>query len=189
MIHPAGGHASTRRSTQLSIECWRCTKRWSNKSFVFRQRCLALFFVAFAASLLLYSQLGFAYFPQTDAGQFVITFKAPSGTKLTVTEKEAASVESLIKEIVRPEDLGIIVDNIGVDNGFSAVYTSNAAMHTGFIQVGLQPEHQVGSYEYIRQIKKRIAAGDAGDHTVFLYRKLGRCRSQHGRACADRCAE
>jgi len=119
---------------------------------------LTLFFLAFAASLLLYSQLGFAYFPQTDAGQFVITFKAPSGTKLSVTEKEAASVENLIKEIVRPEDLGIIVDNIGVDNGFSAVYTSNAAMHTGFIQVGLQPEHKVGSYEYIRRIKKRIAA-------------------------------
>ena len=58
---------------------------------------------------------------------------------LPSTEKEAASIESLIKEIVRPEDLGIIVDNIGVDNGFSAVYTSNAAMHTGFIQVGLQP--------------------------------------------------
>jgi multidrug efflux pump subunit AcrB len=117
---------------------------------------LAIFFVAFAASLLLYSQLGFAYFPQTDAGQFVITFKAPSGTKLTATEKEAAGIERVIKEIVRPEDLGIIVDNIGVDNGFSAVYTSNAAMHTGFIQVGLQPEHKVGSYEYIRRIKKRI---------------------------------
>jgi multidrug efflux pump subunit AcrB len=118
---------------------------------------LVLFFIAFAASLLLYSRLGFAYFPQTDAGQFVITFKAPSGTKLTVTEKEVASLESLIKEIVQPEDLGIIVDNIGVDNGFSAVYTSNAAMHTGFVQVGLQPEHRVGSYEYIRRIKKRMA--------------------------------
>ena len=39
--------------------------------------------------------------------------------------------------MVRPADLGIIVDNIGVDNGFSAIYTPNAAMHTGFIQVGL----------------------------------------------------
>src|SRR6202522_926966 len=118
---------------------------------------LVVFFIAFAASLLLYTRLGFAYFPQTDAGQFVVTFKAPSGTKLTVTEREAANLESLIKSIVRPEDLGIIVDNIGVDNGFSAVYTSNAAMHTGFIQVGLKPDHRVGSYEYIRQIKKRMA--------------------------------
>jgi len=118
---------------------------------------LVLFFLAFAASLLLYTQLGFAYFPRTDAGQFVITFKAPSGTKLTVTEKEVANLEILIKDIVRPEDLNIIVDNIGVDNGFSAVYTSNAAMHTGFVQVGLQPDHRIGSYEYIRQIKERMA--------------------------------
>ncbi len=63
---------------------------------------LAVFFMAFAASLLLYSQLGFSYFPQTDAGQFVITFKAPSGTKLTVTEREVADLEGLIKDIVRP---------------------------------------------------------------------------------------
>jgi multidrug efflux pump subunit AcrB len=118
---------------------------------------LALFFIAFGISLLLYNRLGFSYFPQTDAGQFVITFKAPSGTKLTATEEEAGNLEKLIKRIVKPEDLGIIVDNIGVDNGFSAVYTSNAAMHTGFVQVGLQPGHRIGSYEYIRQIKKRMA--------------------------------
>ena len=119
---------------------------------------LAIFFAAFAAStLLLYGALAFSYFPQTDAGQFVITFKAPSGTKLTVTEKKVAGMETLIKQVVRPEDLGIIVDNIGVDNGFSAVYTSNAAMHTGFIQVGLKPEHRVGSYEYINKIKKLMA--------------------------------
>jgi multidrug efflux pump subunit AcrB len=118
---------------------------------------LVVFFVAFGVSLLLYNDLGFAYFPQTDAGQFVITFKAPSGTKLTVTEKEVASLENLIKTIVRPDDLGIIVDNTGVDNGFSAVYTSNAAMHTGFVQVGLKTDHRIGSYEYIGQIKKRMA--------------------------------
>jgi multidrug efflux pump subunit AcrB len=118
---------------------------------------LMLFFLAFGLSLLLYTRLGFAYFPQTDAGQFVVTFKAPSGTKLTVTEREVANMEGLIKEIVQPQDLGIIVDNIGVDNGFSAVYTSNAAMHTGFVQVGLKPDHRIGSYEYINRIKKRMA--------------------------------
>jgi multidrug efflux pump subunit AcrB len=118
---------------------------------------LAVFFVAFAASLLLYTRLGFAYFPQTDAGQFVITFKAPSGTRLMATEGKVARMEDLVKRIVRPDDLAIIVDNIGVDNGFSAVYTSNAAMHTGFVQVGLQPGHRTGSYEYIRKIKEQLA--------------------------------
>jgi multidrug efflux pump subunit AcrB len=119
---------------------------------------LTLFFAAFALSLLLYTQLGLSYFPQTDAGQFVITFKALPGTKLTATEKEAAHLETLIKQIVRPEDLGVVVDNIGVDNGFSAVYTSNAAMHTGFVQVGLQPGHRTGTYDYMREIKRRMAA-------------------------------
>jgi multidrug efflux pump subunit AcrB len=117
---------------------------------------LIAFFIAFGISLLLYKRLGFSYFPQTDAGQFVITFKAPPGTKLTATEQEVAHFENMVKQIVKPEDLGVIVDNIGVDNGFSAVYTSNAAMHTGFVQVGLQPDHHISSYEYIREIKRRM---------------------------------
>jgi multidrug efflux pump subunit AcrB len=31
-------------------------------------------------------------------------------------------------------------------------------MHTGFVQVGLKPDHRVGSYQYISQLKQRIAA-------------------------------
>ena len=30
-------------------------------------------------------------------------------------------------------------------------------MHTGFIQVGLKPGHQIGSYDYIARIKQRLA--------------------------------
>jgi multidrug efflux pump subunit AcrB len=120
-------------------------------------KVLIVFAVVFVVSLGLYWALGFSYFPQTDAGQFVINFKAPSGTKLSVTEQEVAKAETLIKEIVRPADLSIIVDNIGVDNGFSAIYTPNAAMHTGFIQVGLKPGHGIGSYLYIARIKRRLA--------------------------------
>ena len=115
------------------------------------------FAIVFVASLSLYWLLGFSYFPQTDAGQFVINIKAPSGTRLAVTEREVAKAETLIKSVVKPKDLGILVDNIGVDNGFSAIYTTNAAMHTGFIQVGLKPGHRIGSYEYIARIKERMA--------------------------------
>jgi multidrug efflux pump subunit AcrB len=115
------------------------------------------FAVVFALSLGLYGMLGFSYFPQTDAGQFVINIKAPSGTRLVVTEQEVARAEAIIKQVVHPTDLGIIVDNIGVDNGFSAIYTPNAAMHTGFIQVGLTPGHEIGSYAYIVRIKRRLA--------------------------------
>ena len=120
-------------------------------------RVLAGFGIVFLASLSLYMFLGFSYFPQTDAGQFVINIKAPSGTKLDVTEKKFAQAEQIIRRVIAPADLNIIVDNIGVDNGFSAIYTPNAAMHTGFIQVGLSPDHHVGSYAYIRKIKRLLA--------------------------------
>jgi multidrug efflux pump subunit AcrB len=119
-------------------------------------RVLVIFGIVFVISLSLYALLGFGYFPQTDAGQFVINIKAPSGTRLNVTEAEFAKAEQLIRNAIAPHDLGIIVDNIGVDNGFSAIYTPNAAMHTGFIQVGLTPGHGVGSYDYIRKIKRLL---------------------------------
>jgi multidrug efflux pump subunit AcrB len=120
-------------------------------------RVLVAFGVVFVVSLSLYFFLGFSYFPQTDAGQFVINIKAASGTKLEVTEKEFAKAEQIIRQAIAPRDLSIVVDNIGVDNGFSAIYTPNAAMHTGFIQVGLAPGHRVGSYTYIRKIKRMLA--------------------------------
>jgi multidrug efflux pump subunit AcrB len=147
-------NAAFNAAFQRMLGAYECSVQWVLKAPV---ASLVLFLAGFAGSLMLYARLGFSYFPRTDAGQFVVSFKAPSGTKLTVTEKEAAKAENLIKAIVKPDDLGILVDNIGVDNGFSAVYTPNAAMHTGFIQVGLTPGHRVGSYEYIAEIKKRMA--------------------------------
>lgn len=130
-------------------------------------KVLVVFSIVFAASLLLYGLLGFSYFPQTDAGQFVINLKAPSGTKLSITEQEVAKAEQLIKGVVRKNDLAIIVDNIGVDNGFSAIYSPNAAMHTAFIQVGLKPGHRIGSYEYIRRIK-RLLANEMPELSVYF---------------------
>src|SRR5579862_4441209 len=117
---------------------------------------LALFGVLLAISLSLYPLLGLSFFPRTDAGQFVINVKAPSGTKLTETEKEIAKLEALIRRTISPDDLNMIVSNIGVDPGFSALYTTNAAMHTAFVQVNLKPGHRIGSYEYIDRVKHRM---------------------------------
>ncbi|HWB95399.1 MAG TPA: efflux RND transporter permease subunit, partial [Bryobacteraceae bacterium] len=117
---------------------------------------LVVFALAFGGSLCLFPQLGLSFFPRTDAGQFVISVKAPSGTKLTETEKEIERLEKLVRRTVAPEDMGMIVSNIGVDPGFSAIYTTNSAMHTAFVQVNLKPGHRVGSYEYIDQVKERV---------------------------------
>jgi multidrug efflux pump subunit AcrB len=113
--------------------------------------------VLFLASLLLFPLLGLSFFPRTDAGQFVISFKAPSGTKLDATEQEAARVEALVRRIVSKHDMGMTVTNIGVDPGFSALFTPNSAMHTGFTQVALTGGHRTSSFTYIDEVKKAIA--------------------------------
>ncbi|MEA2922720.1 MAG: hypothetical protein QOF07_2685, partial [Bradyrhizobium sp.] len=80
---------------------------------------LAAFTIFFVASLALWPLLGLSFFPRTDAGQFVINLKAPSGTRLALTEGEVAKVENLIREVVKPEDLDLIVSNIGSAAGYS----------------------------------------------------------------------
>jgi multidrug efflux pump subunit AcrB len=117
---------------------------------------MVVFAIVFGAGLAVFPLLDLSFFPRTDAGQFVISVKAPSGTKLTETEKEIAKVESILHQVVSPEDLQMIVSNIGVDPGFSAIYTTNSAMHTAFVQVNLKPGHHVGSYEYIDRMKTRL---------------------------------
>jgi multidrug efflux pump subunit AcrB len=114
--------------------------------------------VVFAASLTLFPLLGVSFFPRTDAGQFVINLKAPSGTRLELTEQLVASVEDLVRRAIPPEDLGMIVSNIGSTPDFSAIYTSNSAQHTAFIQVSLNEEHKVGSYEYMTRVQKKMAS-------------------------------
>jgi HAE1 family hydrophobic/amphiphilic exporter-1 len=112
--------------------------------------------VLFGVSLLLFPLLGLSFFPRTDAGQFVINIKAPSGTRLNVTENEIAKVEALIRKEVPPSDLGMIVSNIGSTPDFSAIYTTNSAMHTAFVQVSLKEDHKTGSYDYMARLKQRI---------------------------------
>jgi HAE1 family hydrophobic/amphiphilic exporter-1 len=110
----------------------------------------------FSASLFLFPRLGVAFFPRTDAGQFIMNLKAPSGTNLQVTEKKVAKIEKLVRSVVAPEDFEMMVSNIGVVPDFSAIYTSNSAPHTAFLQVSLKEDHRIGSYEYMRRMRARM---------------------------------
>jgi multidrug efflux pump subunit AcrB len=118
---------------------------------------VALCLGSFAASLALFPLLGLSFFPRTDAGMFVINLKAPSGSRISVTEAEVAKAEALIRQVVPPEDLRMVLSNIGMTPDFSAIYTSNSAEHTAFIQVALKDEHKGGSYEYMARVKRTLA--------------------------------
>jgi HAE1 family hydrophobic/amphiphilic exporter-1 len=105
----------------------------------------------------LYPFLGVSFFPRTDPGQFVINLKAPSGTRIELTEDYVRRVEDIIRQVVPAKELQIIVSNIGITTDFSAIYTSNSAPHTAFVQVSLKEDHKVGSYEYMRRVRERLS--------------------------------
>lgn len=50
----------------------------------------------------------------------------------------------------------MIVSNIGITPDFSAIYTSNSAPHTAFVQASLKEGHKIGSYEYMRRVRERL---------------------------------
>ncbi|MFZ0746311.1 MAG: efflux RND transporter permease subunit, partial [Terracidiphilus sp.] len=101
--------------------------------------------------------VGRAYFPRTDPGQFIIDVRMPSGSRLEVSNDYIAKVESIIRSVVPPEDLGMIVSNIGVYPDLSAIYTTNASMDTAFVQTSLKEGHSVGSYVYMRRVQQKLS--------------------------------
>jgi HAE1 family hydrophobic/amphiphilic exporter-1 len=128
---------------------------------------LTLLVGIFCASLLIYPFLGLASFPRTDAGQFTVNLKVPTGTRIEVTNDYVAKIEDLIRHIVTPKDLKVIVSNIGVVNDISSLYTTNAGMYTAFIQVALNDDHKIGSYEYMDHVRDQIAARFPDVRTFF----------------------
>ncbi len=112
----------------------------------------------FVASLAIYPFLGLAFFPRTDAGQFTINLKAPTGSRIEITEMYVAKIEDLVRHIVAPKDFKMVVSNAGVVPDFSALYTTNAGPYTATIQVALQDEHEVSSFEYMDRVRAAIQA-------------------------------
>jgi HAE1 family hydrophobic/amphiphilic exporter-1 len=110
----------------------------------------------FLASLLIYPLLGRSFFPRTDAGQFTVNIKVPTGTRLEVTDQYVAKIEDLIRHIVPPGDLKMILSNLGVVNDISSLYTTNSGMYTATIQVALNAEHAVGSFDYMDRVRDEM---------------------------------
>ncbi|HWY59920.1 MAG TPA: efflux RND transporter permease subunit [Terriglobales bacterium] len=121
----------------------------------------------FLVSLAIYPLLGLALFPKTDAGQFTINLKVPTGTRIEVTDQYVAKVEDLIRHTVEPKDLKLIVSNIGVVPDFSALYTTNAGAYTATVQVQLNEPHRFSSFDYMDRVQSEIAKQFPDIRTFF----------------------
>lgn len=106
--------------------------------------------------LAFYPLLGVSFFPRTDPGQFVVNLKAPTGSRIELTEAYVKKLEDIVHDVVPSNEVQIVVANIGVTPDFSSIYTSNSAPHTAFVQVSLKEGHKTGSYEYMRRVRLRV---------------------------------
>ncbi|MGH7968420.1 MAG: efflux RND transporter permease subunit, partial [Limisphaerales bacterium] len=82
--------------------------------------------------------------------------KAPAGTRIERTDKLVEQVEQIVRDVVPTNDLRIVVSNIGVTPGFSSIYTPNSGPHTAFVQVALNDDHHLSSFQYMDLVRKKL---------------------------------
>ncbi len=128
---------------------------------------VALLSGLFVLSLAIYPLLGLAFFPKTDAGQFTINLKVPTGTRIEMTDQYVAKVEDLIRKQIEPKDFKRIVSNIGVVPDFSSLYTTNSGPYTATVQVALNEPHRLSSFEYMNRVQKAMASQFPDIRTFF----------------------
>lgn len=109
--------------------------------------------ILFVVSMAAFPLIGTELFPKTDAGQFVIQFRAPLGTRIELTEQLAQQLENTIRDTIPPSELSTVVSNIGLEPEFSAIYSSNAASDSSFVMVALKPDHRVSTWDYVAKLK------------------------------------
>ena len=196
IVHHAQGIDTTTKSWGARFHIWFNTRfermlasydRWIQKALDHPAQVVMGFLGLFLLSFLLYPLVGLSFFPRTDAGQFVINVKAPTGTRLEVTESYVKKVENIVHEVVPSDELNSIVSNIGVMPDLSALSTPNSAMHTAFVQVGLKEEHRVSSFAYMAQVRKKVAAELPELRTYFSIGRISGLGSKPRNAGSHRC--
>jgi HAE1 family hydrophobic/amphiphilic exporter-1 len=147
-------HARFNRKFEVMLNFY---EKWVRRALDRPWTTVLGFLGCFFACFLLIPFVGLSFFPRTDAGQFMINLKAPTGTRIEITNDYVAKVEDVVRQVVRPSDLETVVSNIGVMPDLSSLFTPNSGMHTAFIQVGLKEDHAVSSFTYMDEVRKRIA--------------------------------
>lgn len=113
--------------------------------------------VAFLSSFALLPGIGQEFFPAVDAGQISVQVRGPSHLRLDATERRIADVEAAIAEVIPPDELQMVVSEIGLNNDWSAAYSSNAGQQDTVIRLQLTPERKKSAQEYAVVLRKHLA--------------------------------
>jgi multidrug efflux pump subunit AcrB len=99
--------------------------------------------------------LGQNFFPSVDAGLIRLHVRAPTGTRIEQTAKLVDRVEAAIRAQIPANELGGIIDNIGLPiSGINLSYDTSgiSGPADGDILVSLKPDHQP-TENYVRNLR------------------------------------
>ncbi|MGH7933795.1 MAG: efflux RND transporter permease subunit, partial [Candidatus Binataceae bacterium] len=127
--------------------------------------CVALIVIA---SLFLVPVAGEDFFPTVDAGMMKLHVRAPTGTRLEQTERVVENVERTIKQVIPPNELDSISDNIGLPVYFDLSYyqTDTIGPQDADIQIALTPNHRPTTL-YENRIRKALKESFPDIETYF----------------------
>ncbi|HEX4270492.1 MAG TPA: efflux RND transporter permease subunit [Rhizomicrobium sp.] len=143
--------------------------RWL--SFVMDRRgVFAAGFLAFTAlSLCLVPFLGRNFFPAVDAGEITIHVRAPVGMRIEETAALFDHVENRIRGVIPKDELGSIVDNIGLPvSGTNRAYlnTGGVGPEDGDILITLNKNH-APTADYVKTLRRVLPRVFPG--SIFSY--------------------
>jgi multidrug efflux pump subunit AcrB len=102
--------------------------------------------------------LGRDFFPVVDAGQFRLHVRAPAGTRLEATEERFYRVGRAIREVIPPNEIDNVLDNIGLPvSGINLAFSDNATIGEadGEILVALTPKHKPTA-QYMHILREKL---------------------------------
>lgn len=121
-----------------------------------RRRFYATCFLGFCVlSTGLVFVLGRDFFPNADSGNIRLHLRAPTGYRIEETARLADQVERVIREVVPPDELGAIVDNLGLPvSGINLSYSNAGTIGTldGELMIALKPGHRATAH-YVQTLR------------------------------------
>jgi multidrug efflux pump subunit AcrB len=100
--------------------------------------------VVVALTAVLFVFVGQDYFPQIDAGELTLHMRTRPGMRIESAEQQFGAVEDTIRQVIKPDDLGLILDNIGLpasNYNFAFGDGSFVSNYDGQILISLKEGH------------------------------------------------
>lgn len=120
---------------------------------------LILFGILFISGLLIFPFVGEDFFPAVDAGQIRLHVRAPSGTRIEVTEEIFRDVEKEIRKVISDDDIAMLLDNIGLNPvPYTLAFGDSATVggYDGEILISLNAKRQHSTQEYMKMLRTRL---------------------------------